>query len=332
MGLEYKDYYAILGVPRGATEEEIKKAFRRLARQHHPDVAKDKRVAEERFKEINEAYEVLGDPENRRKYDQLGENWRPGAEFRPPPGWQQRRARRGTTREAQEEFEFRFGGTGFSDFFENLFGGRGGGGRGFGFDPETGEGESGDAGIPAEDMQGDILVALDEVIHGSVRTISVQRVNPRDGSAERNSFQVRIPPGVREGQRIRVAGKGQPGSTGQVGDLYLRVRLARHPDFRVRDSDLITDLTVAPWEAVLGDTVKVPTLEGEVYLRVPPGSRNGQQLRLRTRGLPKAGGGRGDLYVNLAIDVPAPVTPEEKALWQQLAELAELRPRRPEHG
>lgn len=331
MALAYKDYYATLGVPRNATDDDIKKAFRRLARQYHPDVAKDKRVAEERFKEINEAYEVLGNPENRRRYDQLGPNWKAGSEFRPPPGWQRRgsaRAGRGATGD-HGGFEFEFGGTGFSDFFEALFGGRaragaGGHGFGFGFEPE----ESRGFGSRGGDVESDLRVALDEVLHGSVRTITQQRVQARDGHVERTSFQVRIPPGVKEGQRIRVAGKGEPSPGAGPGDLYLRVRLEQHPDFEVRDRDLWTEIAVAPWEAVLGAAVNVPTLEGPISLRVPPGSKNGQQLRVRGRGLPLGDGNRGDLYVVVTLEVPTSVTAEEKELWEKLAARSKFQPRR----
>ncbi len=312
MAIQYKDYYAILGVPRGASDDEIKRAFRRLARQHHPDVAKDKRSSEERFKEINEAYEVLGNPENRRRYDRLGANWRAGSEFRPPPGWDRRPRGR-----AGGGGEFRFGGTGFSEFFEALFGGRSAGSQRFGFE---------EGGMRGGDLEHDLLVALDEVLHGSVRTITVQQVNPDTGRTERNSFQVRIPPGVGEGQLIRVAGKGET-IGGRAGDLYLRVRIAQHPDFTRKGADLWTEVPLAPWEAVLGSTVTVRTLEGPVSVRVPAGSRNGQQLRVRGRGLPTAGGGRGDLYAVITIEVPSAVSESERALWERLAEGSSFRPR-----
>jgi curved DNA-binding protein len=318
--VRYKDYYETLGVPRSATEEDIKKAFRRLAREHHPDVAKDKKRSEERFKEINEAYEVLGTAENRRKYDELGPDFRSGSEFRPPPGFGGRRsARRSADGNAQE---FHFEGAGFSDFFESLFGGRGGR-RGFG----GGGGEDEAPASRGADVEGEIVVALDEVLHGSVRTVTMERAHPQEGQAERTSLQVRIPPGVREGQLIRVAGKGEAGFRGAPGDLYLRVRLARHPDFQVRGQDLLTEVALAPWEAVLGATVSVPTLDGRVHVRVPAGSRNGQSLRVRTRGLPGADGKQGDLYVNLRVDVPTTLTEEERGLWERLAAVSKYTPR-----
>lgn len=321
--VRYKDYYEILGVPRSAGEEDIKKAFRRLAREHHPDVAKDKRTSEERFKEINEAYEVLGNAENRRKYDALGAGYRAGTEFRPPPGFggHGRRTRAGAgaggAGAGAEDFEFRFGGTGFSDFFESLFGGRGGG-RGFG-GFGGGVEDAGPGGGRGADIEGEILVSLDEVVRGAERQVNLQRVNPRDGSEERTTLRVRIPPGVREGQLIRVAGRGEAGLRGVPGDLYLRVRLARHPDFQVRDADLETEVTLAPWEAVLGATVSVPTLDGRVKVKVPAGSQGGHKLRVQGRGLPGGDGSRGDLYVSLRVEVPVRLSAEERALWEKLA-------------
>ncbi len=328
MPVEFKDYYAILGVPRDATEEQIKQAFRRLARQYHPDVAKDKKLAEEKFKEINEAYEVLGDPVKRRRYDQLGANWKAGMGFEPPPGWESR-AGRWTSPDGTETFEFRFGGTGFSDFFEQFFGGGATGfeelfrqvrGRRAGAEPFATRGE---------DIEGDILVTLEEALHGSVRSLTLEKVNPRTGQTETHTFKVRIPAGVQDGQRIRVPAQGGEGlGGGPPGDLYLRVRLAAHPDFRVRGADLYYDLDLAPWEAVLGCTVEVPTLDGRVAVRIPPGTRGGQRLRVRGRGLPHGPGqDRGDLYVVVNIVVPTQVTEEERALWEKLRRLSRFDPR-----
>jgi curved DNA-binding protein len=328
MGVDFKDYYTILGVPRTADADEIKKAYRKLARQYHPDVAKDKKAAEEKFKEINEAYEVLGSAENRKKYDTLGANWKQGAGFQPPPGWEQQfggaggrgRSRRGQPR-GGEDYEFHFGGTGFSDFFEQFFGGR----RNGGFSGFQGAGDAGDdsAGSYAQrgaDVEGDLAVSVDEVLHGSVRSVSFRRVNPRTGETETHQFKVRIPPGVQEGQLIRVAGKGESGLGGAAaGDLYLRVRISPHPDFTVQGSDLVADLELAPWEAVLGATVGVKTLDGSVNVRIPPGTNPGQKLRLRGHGLPRGGNERGDLYVRLAVKLPGQVTDDERALWEKLA-------------
>lgn len=334
MAVEFKDYYQTLGVPRGASDAEIKTAFRRLARQYHPDVAKEKRGAEERFKEINEAYEVLGNPDNRKKYDRLGANWRAGAEFRPPPGWQPGGRGSGSASGRGEPFEFRFGGTGFSDFFEQFFGqsGRFRQSGGFRESEADGFGVETEADTAAErgaDVEGSILVTLEEVLRGSVRSISLRWTNPHTGRSESRTIKARIPPGVREGQLIRLAGRGETGiGGGGAGDLYLRVRLAAHPDFRVEGHDLYHDLDLAPWEAVLGATVSAPTLDGRVSLRIPPGAGSGQQLRVRGRGLPGgASGGQGDLYVVLSIQVPSKVSASERALWEKLARESRFDPR-----
>ncbi len=340
MPVQYKDYYKVLGVSRGASEAEIKKAFRKLAREFHPDVAKNKRQAEERFKEINEAYEVLGDPAKRKRYDELGENWSAGAEFRPPPGFESRRARTGG-RAGGREFEFEFGGTGFSDFFEQLFGGRqkGGFGRGSGVTEEDFMESAG------RDVEGDIMVTLEEAQRGSVRSVSVrhtQACTACGGSGHQGrqicsvcagsgqitrteSCQVKIPPGVSEGQRLRIPGKGEAGVGGHAGDLYLRVRYAKHPDFEVSGSNLVYELDLMPWDAVLGVSLAVPTLDGRVNIKIPPGTKSGQKLRVRGRGLPVRGGEKGDLIVQVEIDIPVHVSDDEKALWEQLARRARER-------
>ena len=321
MPVEFKDYYTTLGVAREATDDEIKKAFRKLARQYHPDVAKDKKTAEAKFKEINEANEVLSDPVKRRKYDELGAHWQ--EDGRPPSaaGWERRGAPGGPAR------EFRFTGTGFSDFFEQFFGG----GRGFGFEPDGDDGPAGAraGGRRGGDVEGEILVTLAEVMQGTIRPISLQTVNPRTGEAETHAFQVRIPPGATEGRRIRVPGKGEPGvGGGPAGDLYLRVRYAAHPDFRVRGADLYHDVELAPWEAVLGTTVVAPSFEGAIQVRIPPATNPGAHLRVRGHGLPKGRGGeRGDLYVVTNIQVPPRLTDKEKALWEELSRTARFHPR-----
>ena len=326
MPVQYKDYYETLGVPRTASGDELKKSFRKLARQYHPDVAKDKKKAEEKFKEINEAYEVLSDPAKRKKYDELGANWKSGADFRPPSGWEhfpggQTFRGRGA---GGDEFETHFGGTGFSDFFEELFGARmrgggGGFGRSAGFEDEK----------PAErgrDIEGDILVTLEEAMRGSVRTVNVRHTVGR--SIKTETHQVKIPPGVTEGQKLRLAGRGETGAGGgAAGDLYLRVRLAKHPDFEVEDHNLIYEAELAPWEAVLGANLSVPALDGRVNIKIPPGTQNGQKLRVRARGLPTRDGGRGDLMVITRIAVPAKVTDAEKKLWEQLARESKFNPR-----
>lgn len=303
--MEYRDYYEILGVPRTATAEEIRGAFRKKARQYHPDVAQDKVKGAEKFKEVNEAYEVLGDPGKRARYDQMGREtpgggfaWPGGAGVEPPPDME----------------EVHFSGTGYSDFFEHLFGGMSGGG----FRSPGGRRMA----RRGSDIEGDLMVTLEEALRGSVREVTLQR-----GTGGAETYRVKIPAGVREGQRIRLAGRGEAGrSGGASGDLYLKVRLARHPDLRVEGQDLQVDLEVAPWEAVLGASVTVPTLEGPVTLKVPAGSVAGQKLRLRGQGLPREDGARGDLYAVLEIGVPARVTPEERELWEKLAQTSRWRP------
>jgi curved DNA-binding protein len=325
MPVQYKDYYESRGVPRTATEDEIKKAFRKLARLYHPDVAKDKKKAEEKFKEINEAYEVLGDPAKRKKFDELGANWKSGSEFRPPPGYghapggQTFRGGRPTGNSA----DFEFGGTGFSDFFEQMFGaGRrapgGAGGFGEGREPQFAE--------RGGDIEGDIMVTLDEALRGSVREVNVR--HPVGRTFKTETHQVKVPPGVTEGQRLRLSGRGEPGANGgTAGDLYLRVRLAKHPDFEVDGHNLIYELELAPWEAVLGAEISVPTLDGPVKIKISAGTQGGQKLRVRGRGLPQRAGERGDLMVLTRITTPTKVSDAEKKLWEQLAHDSKFNPR-----
>jgi curved DNA-binding protein len=336
MPVEFKDYYQVLGVAPEAAEDEIKRAFRKLAREYHPDVARDKQSAEERFKAINEAYEVLGDPENRKKYDEVRANWKRASQTRTPPGWEQRDWR-DNGQASPPDSEFHFGGTGFSDFFEHFFA-RGDRFRASSFSDDgdrpggPGTFAQGETSQRGRDIRGDILVTLDEAVRGSIRAVSLSRANSQTGKAETQSFKVRIPPGVRKGQLIRIPGKGQEGlHGGSAGDLYLRVRLAAHPDFRTRGPDLYYDLDLAPWEAVLGATVTVPTLEGNVSLRVPPGTDNSRRFRVRGRGLPKGKKGeRGSLYVAVSIHVPGQISAEERSLWEQLAKTSKFDPRAPE--
>lgn len=309
MAVRFQDYYETLGLPRTASADDIKQAFRRLARIHHPDVAKNKVTGEAKFKEINEAYEVLSDPEKRQRYDELGASWQEGAGGPAPRAG----GNRGRTRTTHGETEFEFGGTGFSDFFESFFGsGRGG-------DPFAQEGR---------DVEADLLVTLEEALRGSPRKVTLRRPGGNGEPDRTDTYQVRIPPGVREGQRIRLAGQGGKGSgNGSAGDLYLRVRLARHPDFTVQAADLYCDLDLAPWEAVLGVQAKIPTLDGPTSLRVPPGTAAGRQLRLRGLGLPTEDGTRGDLYAVVRIKLPDAVSAEERALWEQLARVSPFKPR-----
>jgi curved DNA-binding protein len=323
MPVQYKDYYESLGVPRTATPDEIKKSFRKLARLYHPDVAKDKKKAEEKFKEINEAYEVLSDADKRKKYDELGANWKSGAEFRPPPGnggFTGGQSFRGGRTVSPEEFETQFGGTGFSDFFEQLFGARARGGTG-GFNQRGGFSQE-ELAERGNDIEGDIMVSLEEAMAGSVREVNVRRPVGRTMKAE--TFQVKIPAGVTEGQKLRLAGRGESGSGGgTAGDLFLRVRLARHPDFEVDGHNLIHELELAPWEAALGAEISVPTLTGPVKIKISPGTQSGQKLRVRGRGLGKD----GDLIVATKIVVPSKISDAEKKLWEQLKRESKFNPR-----
>jgi curved DNA-binding protein len=318
MAVKFQDYYETLGVDRAATAEQIKLAFRKLARIHHPDVAKDKVAGEVKFKEINEAYEVLGDPVKRRRYDELGADGQNAADS-------------AFSREAgsPEGPGFEFGGsTGFSDFFESFFAG---GRDGFGSRRQH-AGRSGahedEFAHEGQDVEADLLVTLEEILRGAQRKVSLRRPSD-DGAAERtNSYNVRIPPGMREGQRIRLAGQGGAGHGGAAaGDLYLRLRLARHPDFNVDGTDLYHDLDLAPWEAVLGVKVKIPTLDGTTTLTVPAGTAAGRQLRLRGLGLPKADGTRGDLHASVRIQTPVTISDEERGAWEKLAALSTFKPR-----
>src|SRR6202162_3015692 len=313
MAVQFRDYYETLGVSKTATEDEIKSAFRKLARKYYPDVAKDKKAAEEKFKQINEAHEVLGDPERRNKHDQLGANWDQPGGVHPP--------REGGARSAGGYHQwggdgggvqFEFGGAGFSDFFEAFFGGGRGRSAFGGFGGREATVERG------ADVEVDILVTLEEALHGSTRTVSLRR----PGSNKVETYQVKIPRGVHEGQRIRLAGQGEAGGRGgKSGELFLRVRLAKHPDFTVEGSDLVHEVKIAPWQAVLGTELKVPTLEGTVRLKVPSGTQGGQRFRLRERGLPSASGQRGDLYVVVQMQVPKKLSEREREIWNQLAKL-----------
>jgi curved DNA-binding protein len=312
--MEYKDYYRTLGVSKSATEKEIKAAYRRLARKHHPDVNPGSKEAEARFKEVNEAYEVLGDKEKRKRYDELGANWSAfGRGAGPTPGWP-----RGGVR---IDFEDLGGGSGFSDFFKTFFGGAGfggttpfGGGRGASpFGGGTGFGvEEGFNSAPASDAEGEVELTLSEVLRGTTREVGVE------GSKRR--VEVKIPPGVRDGSRVRIAGEGGRGAGGRRGDLYLRVRLAPDPTFERRGDDLSTTVRVPLTVAVLGGEVQVTTLEGPVGIKIPPGTPAGQVFRLRGHGLPRLGekGARGDLLASLAVDLPRSLTPRQKELFEEL--------------
>jgi len=321
--MEFRDYYETLGVERTATADQIKKTYRRLAHKYHPDVSKEPN-AEARFKEVQEAYEVLKDPEKRAAYDQLGANWKAGQPFQPPPDW-------------GSGFEFSGGGPGrggrrgfragrggapggealgedFSDFFSSLFGG----GSPFA-----------EAARGGRDHHARISIGLEEAYHGTTRTLELRRpeVKP-DGSVVLRTHAVRvtIPAGVAEGQLIRLAGQGEPAARGgPAGDLYLEAHIEPHRLYQLEGRDVTLTLPVAPWEAALGAPVTVPTLGGAVEMQIPPGAQSGQKLRLRGRGLP--GSPPGDEYVQLKVVLPPATTAEAKALYEQMRSKLNFDPR-----
>jgi curved DNA-binding protein len=312
--MQFKDYYDVMGVPRGATQDEIKRAYRKLARKFHPDVSKEKN-AEERFKELQEAYEVLKDPEKRAAYDQLGANWQQGQEFRPPPDW-------------GKGFEFTRGqgrpgpgggaGPDFSDFFSELFGARSPFGGTTGFDPRGTRGGRG-ARMAGQDHVARVEIELEDAYRGGTRTLDIRtpELTP-DGhvTSKPRTLRVSIPAGVVDGQQIRLAGQGSPGvGGGPPGDLFLEISLRPHPLFKLDGRDINIVLPVAPWEAALGETVSVPTLGGAVEMKLPTGARAGQRLRLRGRGLP--GATPGDQYVSLSIVLP-PDSPQSRELFARM--------------
>jgi curved DNA-binding protein len=301
--MQYKDYYKILGVPRSATADEIKRAFRKLAREYHPDKNKAK-GAEDKFKEVNEANEVLGDPEKRKAYDALGANWKSGQNFQPPPGWGG-----GFGRARANAGAGGFGGGGnFSDFFSQLFGGAGMGAGG------VGNGGFGGFDMPeaeAPPSRARLSIALEDSFNGSQRQISVGG----------RSLSVRIPKGVTAGQTIRLAEQGQHG-----GDLLLEIEFAPHARFEAEGRDIYHVLKIAPWEAALGAKVPVPTLGGDVELALPAGSQSGRKMRLKGRGLP--GQTPGDQFVTLQVVAPPAHTDDERAAYETLRErFADFRPR-----
>lgn len=290
--MKYKDYYQTLGVPRSASPDEIKKAYRRLARKYHPDVSKET-AAEERFKEVNEAHEVLSDPDKRAAYDQLGQ-YRPGQDFRPPPGW---------------NGHFEPGGD-FSDLFSQLFGGGAAHGRRGGF---HGRG----AAPRGQDVEADLSLTLEEAFHGVERQVHA-------GGAP---IRFRVPPGAQAGKRLKLAGKGQSSPFGgAAGDLYLNIRIEPHPRYRLEGKDIYLDTPIAPWEAALGASLLVPTLTGNVRIKAAAGARSGQKLRLPGRGMP-AKEGAGDFYVQLQIVLPETLSEEERALYERLKALSRETPR-----
>lgn len=353
MAVKYQDYYKVLGVARGASQEEIQRAYRKLARQYHPDVNKDP-GAEAKFKEVSEAYEVLKDPQKRRRYDELGADWQAGQEFRPPPGWQDvkfefegfapgsgrggpgsgRGGTGGSGGSGGTGGGFRMEGGNFSDFFDMLFG-RGRSGFG-GFDDfeDIARARGGEAGARharprtqrGGDVEADIDITLHEAYHGGSREITLQ-----DQHGHTKRLTVKIPAGTTDGSRIRLSGQGAPGSGGaEAGDVLLSIRIAPDPRFTVEGHNLTTDVRITPWEAALGAKADIPTLDGELTLTIPPGAQSNQRLRLRGKGLPKRGKGgeRGDLLARVLIAVPKELTQEERELFEKLKATSKFNPRK----
>jgi curved DNA-binding protein len=314
--MQYKDYYKIMGLERNATTNDIKRAYRKLARKYHPDVSKEAN-AEEKFKEVGEAYEVLKDTQKRASYDQLGSNWQNGQDFRPPPDWQHSNAGG-----AQGGDGAGFGGFGgsASDFFESLFGGGGFGGR---------SRQRREYSAPGEDYQGKVKVTLADAFNGASREIQlpVQEISA-DGRPHRvtRKLKVKIPAGVKSGQQIRLSGQGAPGTgAGKKGDLYLEIEVEKNPLYDLVGNDIYLTLPIAPWEAALGAKVSVPTLAGTVDLKIPAGSQGGQKMRLKGRGMPAAT--PGDQYVILKIIIPQPTTEKAKGIYEQMAQEMPFNPR-----
>ncbi len=350
MAVKYQDYYDILGVSRSASQDEITSAYRKLARKYHPDVNKSAE-AEDRFKKIGEAYEVLKDPEKRKKYDALGENWKAGEDFSPPPGWQQYTQNTGGFGNGGVRFNFSdfgegggFGG--FSDFFESLFGGGKGGFSGFGGfgGDSTGTrssrtGRTGGGGRPGggtaqkgQDQEAEIVVNLEDAYRGGKKTITLQYQEP-DGSGavhqKSKNFDITIPPGITDGKKLRLHGQGGSSAMGgQKGDLYLKVRIAPHPVFQVIGSDLETDVPITPWEAALGAKINVPLVDGTASVTLPPGTQSGKRLRLKGKGLSKSGKEKGDLYAVIQIKVPEKLSTKERELFESLKEHSSFKPRK----
>ncbi len=305
MAVKFEDYYKTLGVKRDVSQDDIQRAFRKLARKYHPDVNKSDE-ATGKFKQVNEAYEVLKDPDKRKRYDTLGENWKAGQEFRPPPGWEgQFRGGQGGGTGGAGGFQFQAGGQ-FSDFFEAMFGQMGGqgGSRASGFEDLFAQ-QAGHAGPRQPQMQeAPVGISLHDAYHGTTRRLDLQ------GPDGRKSIEVKIPKGTTNGAKIRLAGEG----------LILNISVANDPRFTLAGRDLTADVKLEPWQAALGDQIDVETLEGTVTLSVPPGTPSGRKLRLKGKGLPSTKGPPGDLYVRLLITVPKELTETERELYKQLKE------------
>jgi curved DNA-binding protein len=313
MAIDFKDYYEILGVGKDASQDQIRRAYRKLARKHHPDINKSP-DAEENFKELNEAYEVLGDPEKRKKYDQLDSSWQAGYETGPPPGWEGVRFSYSTDDIGQ-----------FSDFFQTLFGG------GWGAWREAEPRGGATRRQRGRDHESEIEISLEEAYHGARKTIDLERIEVGgDGRPVRvrKSYGVKIPRGITGGSLIRLAGQGGEGSGGgPPGDLYLRVRIRPDSRFAVHDHDLTSTVDISPWEAALGAKITVPTVDGKVSMTIPPGTQSGQTFRLRGKGMPIGVASHGDMLVTTRVVVPTRLTEKEKRLFEELARESRFQPR-----
>ncbi len=327
MSVKFKDYYRTLGIRRNATRDEIRKAFRRMARLYHPDINR-RPAAEVMFKEINEAYEVLRDTEKRKKYDALGVNWRAGQDFSPPPNWNRSPGGFGRT-EKKETFERdtkrRWG---FSEFFHTLFGAGLGRFKNTNHNSEAFHAEETQRG---PDVEADLEITLEEAYLGAKKSLElyVQESGP-DGRTivQRKRYEMKIPPGTRTGTRIRLRGQGGKGTgNGRAGDLYIRVRLAQDQNFQVNNFDLESEIPVTPWEAALGAQIEVPTMDEPVTLRLPAGTYSGKILNLKGKGLLKKNGSRGDLFVKIKIVVPVCLSSEERRLYRELSRVSKHNPR-----
>ena len=296
--MEYKDYYKVLGVERDIDQADLKKTYRKLARKYHPDVSKEAN-AEERFKDVNEAYEVLGDAKKRASYDELGANWQNGQSFNPPPGW-------------EGGFDYNQfgggaqGGAGFSDFFESMFGGSGAGFQQDGFGQQQQRRKP-----PAETMN--LSVDLEDVFAGN---------NKRIRLPNGKTIEVKIPKGIDNGKKIRLSGKASNG-----GDLHLKINIKKHPTYRLEEKDVYLDLPIAPWEAALGASITIDTMAGKLKLKVPEGSKSGKKMRIKGRGLPKAAGVSGDQYVVLQIVTPPADDDDKREFYKDMEKKFDWNPR-----
>lgn len=324
LAVKYQDYYQLLGVTRDASQKEIQGAYRKAARKYHPDVNKSVE-AEEKFKLINEAYEVLKDPEKRKLYDQLGSNWKAGQDFRPPPGWEEGYQGNGRS----QRYYYSSGDLGdldFSDFFKEIFGGGMGGFAGF----TQKKGARSNWSQQGEDKEGELTISLEEAYYGTVKNIQLEVIKQQDnGQLVRTTknYEVKIPPGTVDNSKIRLKGQGNPGfGGGPPGDLYLKINIAPHPQYKIKREDLLKEVKVSPWEAILGTKINVATLNGKIQMTIPPGTQSGQRFRLKGKGIPKKNR-PGDLYIKIRIVVPKEVQGEERKLLERLAQISQFKPR-----